>query len=110
MLNTMPKFIFVAADGARIEQEAPIGTSAMFAALTHGIDGIVGECGGSLACGTCHVYVDPSRVGELPPPGESELEMLTMTACPALANSRLSCQILASDRIDALVLRLPEKQ
>ena len=82
----------------------------MMAAFTNGIDGIVAECGGSLACGTCHLFVEPSQAGLLPAPGEAEREMLTMTATPARETSRLSCQIIASQSLNGLVMYLPETQ
>ncbi len=101
----MARFIFLSDRGERWEIEAAPGTSAMRAAVTHGLEGIVAECGGALACATCHVYVDG-----LPPPGKDEDEMLDMTASPRRANSRLSCQIVMSDPLDGLVLRLPATQ
>ena len=82
----------------------------MRAAVMNGLDGILAECGGSLACGTCHVYVEPSQLARLPPPSAVEDEMLDMTASERRPNSRLSCQIVMSDALDGLVLHLPERQ
>jgi ferredoxin, 2Fe-2S len=106
----MASFIFISDRGERAEIEAPAGTSAMRAAVTHGLEGILAECGGSLACGTCHVYVEPSQLAWLSPPGAAEDEMLDMTASERRRNSRLSCQILMSDALDGLMLHLPERQ
>jgi 2Fe-2S ferredoxin len=106
----MARFIFISAGGERQAIDAAPGTSAMRAAVTHGLDGILAECGGSLACGTCHVYVDPARIGLLPPPGEAEDAMLDLTASERRANSRLSCQIVMTDGLDGLVLHLPPTQ
>jgi 2Fe-2S ferredoxin len=106
----MPNFIFVTPDGARWEIEVPEGTSAMTAAVTHGVEGVLAECGGSLACGTCHVFVEPSQSALLPPPADAERELLTTTASPARENSRLSCQIVASQGVNGLVMYLPERQ
>jgi 2Fe-2S ferredoxin len=72
--------------------------------------GIVGECGGSAMCATCHVYVDEVFVKQLPAPLETELEMLECTASDCLPNSRLSCQIKISAVHEGLVVRLPERQ
>jgi 2Fe-2S ferredoxin len=86
------------------------GWSLMQAAISHGVDGIVGECGGSCACATCHCYVDPSRLGELPPPSEGELAMLANVSSERRPNSRLACQIKVSDALDGLVVTLPPTQ
>ena len=48
------------------------GWSLMQGATANGIDGIVGECGGSCACATCHCYVDEARLGDLPAPSAGE--------------------------------------
>jgi 2Fe-2S ferredoxin len=106
----MSMFVFISASGEGAEIEAAAGTSAMRAAVMNGLEGILAECGGSLACGTCHVYVDPSRLSCLPPPTIAEEEMLDMTASERRPNSRLSCQIVMSDALDGLVLHLPERQ
>jgi ferredoxin, 2Fe-2S len=65
----------------------------METAVRHGVPGIVGECGGSLSCATCHVLVDPADLEGLPPMGEMEDEMLYGTAVDRTDTSRLSCQI-----------------
>jgi 2Fe-2S ferredoxin len=106
----MPKFVFVSAAGERAEIEASPGTSAMRAAVTHGLDGILAECGGSLACGTCHVYVDAAWAQALPPPDAAEDEMLEMTASERRATSRLACQIVMSHALDGLRLDMPDRQ
>lgn len=86
------------------------GWSLMQAAISHGVDGIIGECGGSCACATCHCYVDEARLADLPPPEPGELEMLENAAAQRRPNSRLSCQIKAAPALEGLVLRLPETQ
>src|SRR5271170_3091134 len=106
----MSRFIFISGNGEGAEIEAAAGTSAMRAAVTNGLEGILAECGGSLACGTCHVYVEPSQLALLSPPNVAESEMLEMTASERRPNSRLSCQIVMSDTLDGLVLHLPERQ
>ena len=68
----------------------------MQGATANGVDGIVGECGGSCACATCHCYVDEARLADLPPPSEGELGMLDNVAAERRPNSRLACQIKAS--------------
>ncbi len=106
----MPKVTYVNPDGTEIEAEADVGTSVMMAAVAHDIDGIVAECGGSLMCATCHVYVDEAFADRLPEMSGDEDEMLEATASERLSNSRLSCQIELTDELDGLVVRLPEAQ
>ena len=71
----------------------------MQGATANGVDGILGECGGSLACATCHCYVDDLLAGVLPPAlGRVELDMLENVAAERRPNSRLACQIKSSGR------------
>jgi ferredoxin, 2Fe-2S len=106
----MPIITFVHPDGRRESVEAETGSSAMLAALTHGIDGIVAECGGNAVCATCHVYVDEAWREKLDPVGDHEDALLDGTAAERLANSRLSCQVRITPALDGLVLRLPHRQ
>ncbi|EIV92870.1 2Fe-2S iron-sulfur cluster-binding protein [Frankia sp. QA3] len=106
----MPKIIYVDPDGTRHVVDAPDGTSLMQAAVANGVEGVLGECGGSAMCATCHVYVDPADGGRLPELGADEDEMLDSTASPRTTASRLSCQLTASEDLDGLVVRLPEEQ
>lgn len=106
----MVKINFIAADGTETIVEAREGDSLMQTAITNGVDGIVGECGGSAMCATCHVYVDSAFAGELPPRSSVEDEMLDCTVSERRENSRLSCQIKACGKIDGIVIHLPETQ
>ncbi len=106
----MAKITYVDFGGRATTVDVPEGWSLMQGAVTNGIEGIVGECGGSMACATCHVYVDEARVGELPPPDGAELGMLDLAAEEVRPNSRLSCQIKSSLAIDELVVHMPETQ
>jgi 2Fe-2S ferredoxin len=106
----MPTVTFVSCDGARRDFEAATGESVMRVALTNGVDEIVAECGGSLACGTCHVYVEPSQRDALPAISAAEDEMLGFVADERRAESRLSCQIAMTDALDGLVVYLPSRQ
>jgi len=82
----------------------------MHAAIEAGIDGIVGECGGSAMCATCHVYVAEGKMDKLPPVDAVEDAMLDSTACERKPESRLSCQLRVTEEFDGLVLFLPEQQ
>lgn len=106
----MVKVVYVADDGSRTEVEAQPGNSLMQTAIVAGIDGIVGECGGSAMCATCHVYVDPAWTDRLPPRSDIEDEMLESTVSERKENSRLSCQITAGAEIDGIVVHMPPEQ
>ena len=88
----------------------PIGDSVMEGAISHGIDGIVAECGGACQCGTCHVYVDEMFLPLLEPIQENEDEMLNTTFSPRRPNSRLGCQIRVTKQLEGLIVRTPEAQ
>jgi len=106
----MPTIHFVLADGREQAVPTPAGTSVMQTAMAAGVPGIVAECGGSAMCATCHVYVDPAWADKLAAPLANELEMLECTASERLPHSRLSCQIKATEALDGLVVRIPERQ
>lgn len=106
----MPKVTYVDYDGAERVLDVPVGTSVMQAAIANGIDGIVAECGGSMMCATCHVYVDESQHDRLPPMSSIENDMLECTRAERRPNSRLSCQLVATPEFDGLIVHLPEAQ
>lgn len=68
--------------------------------------GLKAECGGAMACATCHVYVDEAWLGRLVPPTQEESDMLLDEAFEVRDNSRLSCQILINDGLDGLKVTL----
>lgn len=106
----MPRAEFIDDQGQRHAVDARSGTSLMRAAIDAGLQGIAADCGGVLSCATCHVYVDEPWRSRLDPPADDELAMLEMTAADRTEASRLSCQIVLSDTIDGLVVRLPATQ
>jgi len=101
----MPKMVFIEADGNRKEVEAPIGLSVMEIAHRHGVD-IEGACDGSLACSTCHVIVEAAWAGKLDEASEDEEDMLDL-AFGLEETSRLGCQIIMSEALDGLTVKLP---
>jgi 2Fe-2S ferredoxin len=106
----VPTVNFVNPDGAREPVQGSVGTTIMQTAVARGVDGIVAECGGNLMCATCHVYVDKEWLDQLPETAVDEDEMLDETACPREPNSRLSCQLVLDDKLDGIVVALPECQ
>jgi len=101
----MPTMIFVEKNGAEREVDAPLGLSVLEIAHKHGID-IEGACEGSLACSTCHVIVDPAWYGKLAKATEDEEDMLDL-AFGLQATSRLGCQIVMTDALNGLKVKLP---
>ena len=101
----MPKMTFIDRDGTPHEVEAPVGLSVLEIAHRNNID-LEGACEGSLACSTCHVIVDPEWYDLLVAASEDEEDMLDL-AFGLTATSRLGCQIIITEELDGLVVRLP---
>ena len=101
----MPRMIFVERDGTRREVDAPLGRSVLEIARRHDVD-IEGACDGSLACSTCHVVVDPDWYDLLKEASEDEEDMLDL-AFNLTRTSRLGCQIVITEELDGLTVRLP---
>lgn len=106
----MTHITFRAHDGTATTLDVPEGWSLMQAATSNGVDGIVGECGGSCACATCHCYVDETLMAALAPPAQNELDMLENVAAERRPNSRLACQLKATAALEGGVVTLPECQ
>lgn len=102
----MPRVIFIDADETRREIEVPAGLSLLEIAHRYGID-LEGACEGSLACSTCHLIVDPDWFDKLEDIEEDEEDMLDL-AFGLTRTSRLGCQIILTDALDGLTVRLPE--
>lgn len=105
----MPTVTYTDYDGTEVTLDGTVGDSVMETAVRNGLPGIVAECGGSMACGTCHVFVCPQSMDQLKPMGELEDEMLDGTAVEREENSRLSCQLTLTKNMD-LHVQTPETQ
>ena len=105
----MPKIIYKDNQGNSKIIEVENGLSVMEGAIQNDIPGIDADCGGGMACATCHVYVKEDWFPKLPNKETGEDDMLDQAYEPK-ANSRLSCQITVSDELNGLVVHLPEKQ
>lgn len=106
----MPQIVFLHPDGREERLDAAPGASVMQAAMRHGIEQILAECGGNAMCATCHVYVQEDQLDLLPPISDDEDALLDGTAADRLPNSRLSCQIKMTAELDGLTLTLPDRQ
>ena len=65
-----------------------------------------GACEGVMACSTCHVIVDKQDFGKLPPASDEEEDMLDFAA-HATRTSRLACQIVLTEEMKTLDVRIP---
>ena len=105
----MAKITYVEHSGKLHTIQVQNGLTVMEGAVQNNIPGIDADCGGSMACATCHVYVKEEWFNKLSPKEDGEEDMLDMAFEPK-KNSRLSCQLIVSDQLEGLVVNLPEKQ
>ena len=105
----MPKIIYNTFDNQTYSIDVQNGLSVMEGAVQNDIPGIDADCGGGMACATCHVYVDENWFDKLPKKEDGEEDMLDMAFEPK-KNSRLSCQLIVSDKLDGLIVNIPSKQ
>ena len=105
----MARVTFIQPDGSRSTVDMAAGRSVMEGAVAVQVPGIVAECGGNMQCSTCHCYVDPEWYDRLPRPVKDEI-MLIEFAWEPRGNSRLTCQLQVTERLDGLVLRVPAQQ
>jgi 2Fe-2S ferredoxin len=105
----MPKIIYNDFSGNQKKMEVPNGLSVMEGAVRNNIPGIDADCGGSMACATCHVYVKEEWLNKLKKMENGERDMIDMAYEPK-KNSRLSCQLIVSDELDGLEVTTPLKQ
>ena len=105
----MAKITYIDNEGTSRTIEVDNGLSVMEGAIQKDIPGIDADCGGSMACATCHVYVEENWLDKLPKAQDAEVDMIDMAYEPK-KNSRLSCQIIVSDEIDGLEVNIPSKQ
>jgi len=105
----MPKITFIDVDGVAHTVEAELGSTVMETAITNEIQGIIASCGGSCACATCHVYVDPAWLEKAGTRSAEEEDMLD-SAVDVAPTSRLSCQIRVVEELDGLIVRVAPRQ
>ena len=105
----MPKITYKDNQGNSKTIEVEKGLSIMEGDIQNDIPGIDADCGGGMACATCHVYVKDDWFNKIPKKEDGEDDMLDMAFEPK-TNSRLSCQIIVSDELDGLEVNIPSKQ
>lgn len=107
--TSMAKVTYIEFNGNEHVVDVAPGFSVMQGALNNSVRGVIAECGGACSCATCHVYVDSAWIDKLDQKTEEETAMLD-AVCEPQPNSRLSCQIKMTERLDGLVVRMPQKQ
>ena len=107
--HPMPKITYITHDNQSHTIEVQNGLTVMEGAVQNDIPGIDADCGGGMACATCHVYVKEDWFNKLQKKEEGEEDMLDMAFEPK-KNSRLSCQLVVSDELDGLVVHIPSRQ
>ena len=105
----MPKITYINNEGNSKTIDVENGLSVMEGAIQNNIPGIDADCGGSMACATCHVYVEEKWLNKLPKAEDAEVDMIDMAFEPK-KNSRLSCQLIVSDELNGLTVTTPSKQ
>ena len=105
----MAKVTYIENSGSSHTIEIANGLSVMEGAVQNDIPGIDADCGGGMACATCHVYVKDDWFDKITTKEDGEEDMLDMAFEPK-KNSRLSCQIIISDELDGLTVSIPSKQ
>ena len=105
----MPKITYITHDNQNYTIDVQNGLTVMEGAIQNDIPGIDADCGGGMACATCHVYVKEEWFDKLPKKEDGEEDMIDMAYEPNKF-SRLSCQLTVSDELEGLVVKLPEKQ
>ena len=101
----MVRVRFIASDGEVTEAEGEPGTALLDLAQAAGMP-LEGTCEGQMACSTCHVIVAKDWFDKLPQAVEDEEDMLDLAA-GVTRTSRLSCQVMLSDELDGLEVRIP---
>ena len=105
----MPKITYVNCKGSSKTIDVENGLTVMEGAIQNDIPGIDADCGGSMACATCHVYVEEKWLDKIPKAEEAEVDMIDMAYEPK-KNSRLSCQLIVSDELEGLTVTTPAQQ
>ena len=105
----MPKITYITNDKKNYTIDVQNGLTVMEGAVQNDVPGIDADCGGGMACATCHVYVKEEWLDKLPKKEDGEEDMLDMAFEPK-KNSRLSCQLIITDELDGLTVSIPSKQ
>lgn len=106
----MPKLTFRSHNGFEVHVIGKPGDSLLQTALLKGIDGFKGECSGMAICATCHIYISADSAVRVHPMNDDENETLELAAAERTSESRLACQIEVSERMDGMLIKVPDVQ
>ena len=106
----MAKITYIEHNGKSHTIDVANGLTVMEGARDNNIPGIEADCGGACACSTCHVYIDNDWINKLPPIDDIERDMLDFAFEPDENSSRLTCQLEVTEKLDGLIVKMPEKQ
>ena len=101
---------YIEHDGREYKVDVPSGETVMQGALNNMVEGIAAECGGGLACATCHCYVDDTWIDRVGEAEGVEKEMLEAASAEVKSNSRLSCQLRPPATMPSLTVVVPDRQ
>lgn len=99
------KITFITKDGKLLTYEVADGDNLLDIAQAYNLD-MEGACGGSCACSTCHIIVDPDYYDAIPEPDDDENDMLDL-AFGLTETSRLGCQVKMTKELDGVRVALP---
>ena len=105
----MPRITYIEHNGKTHTVDVPVGKSVMQGAIENNIPGIDADCGGSMVCGTCHVFIDPPWLYTLPPASAGEAALVEYGLYPR-ETSRLSCQLIVTEQMDGMTVEIPPAQ
>ena len=99
---------FIDPEGREHIVDGEPGENAMRCATRALIPGVLGECGGAMACATCHCYVEP--VGAAPPPARADEQDMVDGCLDVRPNSRLTCQVILTPEMEGITFIVPSSQ
>ena len=105
----MTKITYTDQQGNSKTVDVENGLSVMEGAIQNDVPGIDADCGGSMACATCHVYDEEKWLDKLSKAEDGEIDMIDMAFEPK-KNSRLSCQLIVTNELNGLKVTTPKKQ
>lgn len=103
----MPDITFIQANGESVVVSAELGDNLMQVARDNDVEGILAECGGAVACATCHCVPEENLRGSLPEKSDQE-SMILQGAFNVEDGSRLACQLNVSAEMDGATFNVPE--
>ena len=103
----MAKITFIQSDGTEVAAMSHLGDTLMTLARNAGVAGIIGECGGSMACATCHCHIDPEWFDKTGPLVDGEADILEGSLGELRVESRLGCQVEVTGALDGMIVRIP---